>query len=106
ILMDSLRLGLALGSVLVFLIGLVWIILRRRKLRLREKQENDGKLQAIQEESKRELEKQEKQLEKLENDRKSQREREIVTHREQEMDKAVKASILRFRQLPRVPFLS
>lgn len=106
IFMEPSRLGLAVGCIFLILIFLVWIVFHRRKLRIREKHENNRKLQSIQEESKRELEKQEKYLEKLENDRKSQKEREIIAQREQEMERAVQASVSRFRQLPRVPFLS
>ena len=106
VLMDPIRLGLAVGCIFLILIFLVWIVFHLRKLRIREKQDNDRKLQSIQEESKRELGKQEKYLDKLENDRKSQKEREIIAQREQEIEKPVQASVSRFRQLPRAPFLS
>jgi hypothetical protein len=106
VLMDPLRLAVAGAIIFLFIVLILLLVLSQRKKRIKEKQENDRKLQSIKDESRKEIEKQEKQLEKLENDRMAQKEREFVSQREQEKEKAVQASVARFRQMPRIPFLS
>lgn len=106
VLMDTIRLSIAGGVTLLVVLGIILVLLNLRNKGIREKQENERKLLSIQEESRREIEKQEKHLEKLENERKDTKERDTISRREKEMEKAIQSSIFRFRQIPRVPFLS
>lgn len=105
VLMDGTRLGLASGLVVFLLVIGVFLVLKSSKKKSQEKEANERKLQGIQEESKRELEKQERFLEKLEKEQKDQREQEIALKQAQEKQRALQASKARFEQLVRVPLL-
>jgi hypothetical protein len=105
VLMDGTRLGLASGLVVFLLMIGVLLVLRSRKKKSQEKEANERKIQGIQEESKRELEKQERFLEKLEKEQREQREQEIALQQAQEKQRALQASNARFEQLVRVPLL-
>lgn len=105
VLMDGTRLGLASGVGVFLLVIGVLLVLRGTKKKSQEKEANERKLQGIQDESKRELEKQERFLEKLENEQRNQREQETVLKQTQEKQRALQASKARFEQLVRVPLL-
>lgn len=105
VLMDGTRLGIAAGLVVFLLVTGVLLVLRSSKKKNQEKEANDRKLKGIQEESKRELEKQERFLEKLEKEQREQREQEIALQQAQEKQRALQASKARFEQLVRVPLL-
>jgi hypothetical protein len=103
---NPLLLGLSIGGFTVLLLLVVFLLIRQRKKRMLDRAASDQKLRELREESRREIGKQEKLFEKLENERKSQREREYVLQREQEKEKALELSLARLRQMPRVPFLT
>lgn len=105
ILMDGTRIGLASGALLVFLgMGILFLVRSSKKKSL-EREANERKLKGIQEESKREIEKQERFLEKLEKEQREQREQEKAAKQAQEKERAIQASKSRFEQLQRVPLL-
>ena len=105
ILMDSIRIGMTAGALLLFLGVIIAITARKGKRQKQDREENEKKLQQIQDGAKRELDKQERMLEKLEYEQKSHREKERAQQEEQNRKQAMQASIERFNQLLRAPLL-
>ena len=91
---------------LVFIFLLIFFFVNRnRKIRRLEKEESDKKFFEMKEESILRIGEQEKALEKLENERKSLKEKELVIQLEQANQLALSGSLSRFNQIARVPFL-
>jgi len=93
------------GVLLLFLGVVIGLIARKGKRQKQDREENEKKLQQIQDGAKRELDKQERMLEKLEYEQKSHREKERAQQEEQNRKQAMQASTARFNQLLRAPLL-
>lgn len=105
VLMDGTRIGIASGLVIFLLVTGILLVLRSSKKKSQEKEANERKLQNIQEENKRELEKQDRFLEKLEQDQKAQRAQEMTLQQAQQKQRLLQDSKNRFEQLIRTPLL-
>lgn len=101
ILLDVKRILMVLTIMLILLAAFFTIYYQQRK----RKKLEQSRIKEVQEASKRELEKQKKNLERLENESKAQKEKEDIQRMQQESELAFQSSENRYRALGRLPFL-